>query len=210
MIEYMKRVSCWWISFVCLLCFAFTTQIDSRECCVWFQCFTQWCCTCVSNPVRYLYREKWKSELLMDVFCVSLFCLHHSNWIVWVLCLISMTHSMIFLQLLQFSSLLKKKESELLMCVFCVYFCLHISDRVQWLLCLISMLHSMMLLPYIQFCSLLKKENVRVFCWLLPFACLVCSQLISTFMSVAFDFKDSLNDVTPVSSILLPVDNVSM
>ena len=58
MIEYMKRVSCWWMSFVCLLCFAFTTQIDSRECCVWFQCFTQWCYTSVSYVVPCWYKEK--------------------------------------------------------------------------------------------------------------------------------------------------------
>ena len=94
--------------------------------------------------------------------------------------------------------------------LLCVIFCIYMPDRVQWLLCLFSMIHSMMLFPYIQLCSLLKKENVRVFCWLLPFACLVCSQLKSTLMSVAFDFNDSLNDVTPVSLIVLPVDDVSM
>ena len=29
-----KRVNCWWMSFVCLLSFVFTTQIEFRECCV--------------------------------------------------------------------------------------------------------------------------------------------------------------------------------
>ena len=46
-----KRVNCWWKSFVCLLSLVFTTQIEFCECCVWFQYFTQWCCSCVSNVV---------------------------------------------------------------------------------------------------------------------------------------------------------------
>ena len=55
----MKRVICWWISFVCLLSFVFTTQIEFRDCCVWFQWFTQWCCSCVSNVVTCWYNWKW-------------------------------------------------------------------------------------------------------------------------------------------------------
>ena len=92
------RVNCWWTSFVCLLSFVFTTQIESCEFCVWFQWFTQWCCSCVSNTVVCWCEEKEKSELLKDVFCVSsFFCLHSPDWVLWVLCLTSMIHSMVLL-----------------------------------------------------------------------------------------------------------------
>ena len=39
---------------------------------------------------------------------------------------------------------------------------------------------------------------------------LSCSQLRSSFVSVVFDFNTSLNDVAPVSSMLLPVDLMKM
>ena len=56
--EKRKRVKCWWLSFVCLLSFAFTTQIEFGECCVWFQRITQWCCSCVSNLVYFVFNDK--------------------------------------------------------------------------------------------------------------------------------------------------------
>ena len=41
----------------------------------------------------------------------------------------------------------------------------------------------------------------------MPFACFLLSSLPrSTFVSVVFDFNDSLNNVAPLSPILLPVD----
>ena len=93
------RVICFQMTFASSFVFVFTTQVEYHECCVWFQCFTQRRCSCVSNPARYLYRGKWKSELLMDVSCVSsFFCLHHSGWEQWVLCLISVLHSVMLLQ----------------------------------------------------------------------------------------------------------------
>ena len=49
--ENRKKVNCWWMSFVCLLSFAFTFQFEYRECCVWFQWFTQWRCSFVSNLI---------------------------------------------------------------------------------------------------------------------------------------------------------------
>ena len=48
-------VNCWRMSFVCLLSFVFTTQVECRECCVWFQCLTQWCYSCVSNLAHCWY-----------------------------------------------------------------------------------------------------------------------------------------------------------
>ena len=59
-----KRVICWWMSFVCLLSFVFTTQIKFGECCVWFQWFTQWCCSCFSNLVVC-----WCDENTKRVIC---------------------------------------------------------------------------------------------------------------------------------------------
>ena len=49
----------------------FTTQIEFRECCVWFQCITQWRCSCVSNAVAWwlIVKDSW---LLVDVICVLL------------------------------------------------------------------------------------------------------------------------------------------
>ena len=47
----MAWVNCWWMSFVYLVSSVFTTQIEFNECCVWFQWFTQWRCSFVSNPV---------------------------------------------------------------------------------------------------------------------------------------------------------------
>ena len=38
--------------FECLQ-FVFTTQVEFCYCCVWFQWFTQWCCSCVSYLTDY-------------------------------------------------------------------------------------------------------------------------------------------------------------
>ena len=188
--------------------FVFTAQIEFSECCVWFQWFTQWCCSRVSNavvcwreekgkewfadecllcvffllssllklswvsvvfdfndslndvipvsPIRFPVdvKRKEKNDLLMDVFYVSsFFCLHHTNQVEWVLCLISMLHSMRLLLLPRCCSLLMRRErrkSELLMDAFFVsFFCLHNSDWVQWVLCLFSVIHSMTLLLFL-------------------------------------------------------------
>ena len=51
-------VDCRWRSFESF--FVITTQIECSECCVWFQCFTQWCRTCVSNQVHCLCVKKRK------------------------------------------------------------------------------------------------------------------------------------------------------
>ena len=54
---------------ICVSSFVFTVQIESSECCVWFQWFTQWCCSSFSNIVLFM-DTKEKSELLMDAICV--------------------------------------------------------------------------------------------------------------------------------------------
>ena len=42
-------------------------------------------------------------------------------------------------------------------------------------------------------------------CRWMSFVCLLFSPLRLSFVSVVFDFNDSLNDVAPVSPILFPV-----
>ena len=75
-------------------------------------------------------KRKQKSGLLMDVFCVSFFCIHNSGRVQRMLCLISMIHSaMLFLyhQCGCLYMIREKEKSDLLMNVFCVssFFCLH-------------------------------------------------------------------------------------
>ena len=160
----------------------------------------------------YLFTEKGKSELLMDVFCVSsLFCLHNSDRVQWALCLISMIHSRMLLRCISGSFLLEQKKSLLLMDVFFVssFFCLHLSDWVQWVLCLISVNHSMTLHLCLQ-CRSLLIERVRIE-WFVV-GCLLCAFFLLSSppklsaMSVLFNFNDSLSDVAPVLHISLSVD----
>ena len=66
---------------------------------------------CLQSHCLLMRREKVKSELLMDVFCVSsFFCINQSDWGQWVLCLISMIHSMVLLLSLQYRCLLTKRK----------------------------------------------------------------------------------------------------
>ena len=205
----MKRVNCWWMSFVCLLSFVFTNQNELTECCVWFQCFAQWCCTCVSNLVRCWWEEKRKEWIVDGCLCVSLFfCLHHTDRVQWVLCLISMIHSMMLHLCLQSCCLLMKREKNRVnWWIFFVFFCIHNLEWAEWVLCLISMIHSMMLLLCPQCYSLLINwEMKRVNCWWMSFVCLLLSSPHKlSAVSVVFDFNDSLNDVAPISPISLSV-----
>ena len=72
-----KRVIDWWMSFACLLSFVFTQQIEFSECCVWFQCLTQWRCSCVSNIIA-CWCEKWERANCwwMSFVCLLLSLLH--------------------------------------------------------------------------------------------------------------------------------------
>ena len=270
-----KRVICWWMSFVCLLSFVFTSQIEFGECCVWFQWFTQWCCSCVPYIVPCWRKEKMKRGWIVDgcLLCVFsllslphifswvsavfdfndslndvaplspivlsvdtkrngkewiadgchlcvFFCLHPTYRVQWVLCLISVLHSMILLLFLLSCCLLMWKEMKRVICWWMSFvsslFCIHDSDRVQWVLCLISMLHSVMLPPHFQLHSLVlhifqmylllqqRKRMIVDGCLLCVFF-LLSSQLRLSFVSVVFDFNDSLSDFTPVYSMLFPV-----
>ena len=163
-----KRVNCWWMSFVCLLSFVFTTQIKCSECCVWFEWFTQWSCPSVSNLIACWCEEKWK-EQSVDGCLLCVFFLLYSP-------LRSSTVSVVF----DFNASLndvapvppillpvdvkRNEESNLLMDDIWVssFFCLHHTDRDSWVLCWISMLHSMMLLLCLQSgCLLMWREMKR-------------------------------------------------
>ena len=74
-------------------------------------------------------REMEKSNMMMDVFCVSsFFCLHSLDRVEWVLCLISMIHSMTLFLFHQCCCLLmwreRKKEWIVDGCLSCVFFLL--------------------------------------------------------------------------------------
>ena len=69
-----KRVICWWMCFVCLFPFVFTTQVEFSECCVWFQCFTQWRSSYGFNDVACLIRQKGKEWVVDEgLWCVLSF-----------------------------------------------------------------------------------------------------------------------------------------
>ena len=80
---------------------------------------------CLQCCCLFAWREKEKSELLMDVFCVSsFFCLHDKDWVSWMLCLTSVIHPMTLLLCLQSCCLLKEEKYKewivdgYLLCVF--------------------------------------------------------------------------------------------
>ena len=88
---------------------------------------------------------------------------------------------------------------------FDVYF----SNQVEWVLRLISVLHSMMLLLCLWCCYLMIWwEWKMIGCWLMSFVCrlFLCLPLRFNLTSVLFDFNISLNEVAPLSPILLPID----
>ena len=160
--EKRERVSCWWMSFVCLLSFVFTTQIEYSECCVWFQWFTQWCCSCVSNAVPYWNEEKRKRKAnCWWVFCASSFLLSSPSRSSAVSVVFDFSDSLNDVAPVS-PILLSVDEMKVIEwivdgCLLCVFFYLHHPDQVQWVLCLISMIRSMPLLQCLQSCCLLMR-----------------------------------------------------
>ena len=74
-----KRKSELLMDIFCVSSFIFTPQIELSECCVWFQRFTQWCCSCVSNVVPYWFEEKWKEWVVDGCFLCVFFLLSSHN-----------------------------------------------------------------------------------------------------------------------------------
>ena len=124
---------------------------------------------------------KWKSVLLIIVICVCcFFCLHNSDRVEWVLCLISMHHSMMLLLFLQCCSLLVWWEWKIVDCWWmpfvCCLFCSYSTDLVLWVLCLISMHLSTDLHMHLQCCCLLTSIGTNPwedFCFRLVFDVMV-------------------------------------
>ena len=122
-------------------------------CCVWFQCFTQFFFSSFSDFVDCWFVRMEKSGLFMDVICVLFLCFYNSDWVLWVLCLISMHHLVMLLLCCQYCSLWfddNRRVDCLWMSFVCFFSCVYHPDWVQWVLCLISINHSVMLLLFLQ------------------------------------------------------------
>ena len=109
-----KRVNCWWMPFVSSF---FSLHHSDRV--QWVLCLIVMLHSVMLLPYfqscfLLMWSEKEKSDLFMDAFfvCLSFFCLYHSDWVLWVLCLISMIHSVALLLLFQCCSLLLKIRKE--------------------------------------------------------------------------------------------------
>ena len=153
-----KRVICRLMSFMCLLSFVFTTQIEFRECCVWFQWFTQWRCSRVSNIVFCWREDKWRVNRWCVSLCVfSLLYLPPRSSSVSVV----FDFNTSFNDVAPWSPIVlsvdekeKEKEEWIVDECFMRLLCIYYSDWEQWVLCLISIIHSMMLLLCLQHSSL--------------------------------------------------------
>ena len=152
---------------LCVVSFVLTTQNESSECYVWFQCITQWCCSLFSNLVICWFVENGKVWTVDGChLCVVSFVLtpqiEFSECCVWFQCITQWFYTCV-------SNLVPCwfYESRKVYCwqmpLSCCFFYVHHSDKVLWVLCLISMLHSVMLLLCLQSCYLLMvmRNNVN-------------------------------------------------
>ena len=164
----------------CVPSFVLTAQIEFSECCVWFQWFTKWCCSCVSNIVVCWCEEKWKKWIVDGcLFVSSFFCLHNSNWVEWVLCLISMIHSMMLFLCLQYCWLLRQREMKRVNCRWMTFVCLltfifttkiEFSECCVWFQCFTQWRCSSFSNLVACWCD---EKGERVNCWWMSFVCLL-------------------------------------
>ena len=107
-----KRVICWWMSFVCLS-FVFTLRYSFVS--VVFDFSASLNDVAPASPISVsVDDDKWK-WWIVDGHLLCVFCFHHLNRVLWVLCLILVLHLMMLLLCLQYCSLsMWRKESELL------------------------------------------------------------------------------------------------
>ena len=120
-----EKVICWCTYFVFLLffCFHYPDRVSWVLCLISVLCSTTmllWIqCRCL-----LVWMKNEKSELFMGVFCVSsFFCIHDSDWDSWVLCLISIPHSMVLLLFLQSRCLLQWRERKRVICWWMSFVC---------------------------------------------------------------------------------------
>ena len=139
-------------------------------------------------------------------FVCCFFCLHLQDRVQWVLCLISMHHTMMLLLCLQSRLLMiwwEWKKSELFMDVICVLFLLYSPPRSSWVSVVFDFnasnnnLAPVSSIPFSVF--VIKRETVD--CWWVPFVCccfcvhhsdwvlwvfcsssMICSMILSTYL----------------------------
>ena len=126
-----KRKSELLMDIFCVSSFIFTPQIECSECCVWFQRFTQWCCSCVSNVVPYWCDVKWRRVNCWWISFVSLLSFVFTQQIE---CSESLVRFQCFTQrwgayIIDIAGCWCEVKSELLMDVFCV--CLLLSSQLR-------------------------------------------------------------------------------
>ena len=140
---------------ICVVSFMFTSKIEFSESCVFLKKFAQCGCSHVQNVVPCWFVEKrigcwWVS------FVYLLFCVHHSNRVLWVLCLSLTIHPVTLLRCQLCCCLLIKNKKFLLLVNFVLRaFCIYSSIRVQRVRRLSSAIHSMLWLRCSRSCCLL-------------------------------------------------------
>ena len=203
------------MSFVCLLSFVFTSKIECSECCVWFQCFTQWRHSCVSNLVPCCREKKWV-EWIVDGCLLCAFFLLSSHLRLSSVSVVfdfnaSLNDVVPLPPILLTVDVKSKEKSDLLMDVFVSLLsfvfttqiefrecCVQFQWFTQWCCSCVSNL-----VPC--WCKEKEKEGYVYGCLLSVLFLFSYSQCRSSSVSAVFDFNDSLNDVAPVSPILLSV-----
>ena len=113
LIEKGERVNSWWMSFVCLL----SSQHRSSSVSVVFD-FNDSLNGAVpvslkSFPIYVMIIHEWIAD--GSLLCVF-FCLHYTDRVQWVLCLISVIHSMMLPQCLQWCCLSMRIEMIIVIC----------------------------------------------------------------------------------------------
>ena len=108
------------------------SPIKLCECCVWFQCVSQWYSSSFSKAVPCWFDENGRVDCLWNPMCLLFFRLHNSDQVQWVLCLISMHHSVMLLLSLQCCCLLIWWEWKRVDCwwnpMCLLFFCINHSD----------------------------------------------------------------------------------
>ena len=122
---------------LCVPSFVDTVQIEPSECCVWFQWFTQWCCSCVSNIVSYWSEVKWKERIVDECLLCVFFLLSLPLRISWVIVVFDFSASLNDVAPVSPISLaddVKRKEEEWFVdgCLLCVLFLFSSPLRSSW------------------------------------------------------------------------------
>ena len=167
---------------------------------------------CLQSRCLLLWIERKRVNCWWMSFCVF-FCIDPIDWVSWLLCLISMIRSMMLLLCFQSCCLLIIREREQWIvdgCLLCVFFLLSSQLRLNLVSVVFDFNDSLNDVAPVSPISLSvdEKRKERVNCWWMSLCVffLLPSLFRLSAVSVVFDFNDSLNDVDPLSPILLSVD----